>query len=304
MSAKNILLASVAAVLLVACRGFEQPTSTETAAPSSTLTNANPGATAQPTSSAAEEGAKDPPQATPAGSACLSDGGQVRLFELDSQFMPGALRVRVYTPPCYDEQPQRSFPVLYLFHGQTYNDDQWDRLGADEVADTLIGAGELEPFLIVMPYYPSSNQPSANPFEDAFLQELLPWVSDYYRVPDEREYRAVGGLSMGASWALHFGVLHPEKFGAMAGHSPPVFVEDASQVRGWLAEIPADMLPRIWLDIGDRDQAAIRASAEWFEGVLTEMDIPHEWHLFVGRHEEAYWEELVELYLRWYAAEW
>ena len=268
------------------------------------MATSRPATTTQPIHSATIE-SKDAPQATLNGNDCLAAGGQVETRELISDFMPGGtLRARIYTPPCYDQQAQRSFPVLYLFHGQTYNDDQWDRLGADETADTLITAGELAPFLIVMPYYASSNQPSTNPFGDAFLQELLPWMDDNYRILGERQHQAVGGLSMGASWALHFGLRHPALFGAMGGHSPPVFVEDASQVRGWLAEILDNQMPRIWLDIGDRDQAAILDSAQWFEGLLTEMGIPHEWHLFAGRHEEAYWREHVELYLRWYAADW
>lgn len=263
-----------------------------------------PEATLQSLPAAAEDAQAAPP-ATFSGQDCLSVGGRVEIVEIESAFMTGGiLHARIYTPPCYAEQDQREFPTLYLFHGQTYGDDQWDRLGVDEVADALISAGELAPFLIVMPYYSSSQQPSVNPFETAVLEELLPWVQDSYRVLGERDYRAIGGLSMGASWALHFGMRHPTLFGAMGGHSPPVFVEDASQVRGWLAEIPDDQMPRIWLDIGDHDQAAILASAQWLESLLTGLGIPHEWHLFAGRHEEAYWRRHVGTYLRWYAAGW
>jgi enterochelin esterase-like enzyme len=239
-----------------------------------------------------------------AKSACMSAGGEIESYEIDSDYLDAGLRFRVYAPPCYAEQPERNFPVLYLIHGQTYNDDQWDRLGADEAADELIASGEVAPFIIVMPYNISSAQPAVDKFGEAVIEELLPWVEENSRTLAEREGRAVGGLSRGASWAIHFGLTHPELFGAMAGHSPPVFVEDAPQVRGWLDEIPAELMPRIWLDIGERDQEAIMSSAIWFEGLLTERNIAHEWYLFSGFHDEAYWSSHVEMYLRWYAADW
>lgn len=266
---------------------------------------AAPNSTARPSESAtATEDAKDGPSPTLTGGDCLVAGGMVEAYEIESDYLDAGLRFRVYSPPCYEEQGQRFFPVLYLVHGQTFNDDQWDRLGVDEAADELIAAGELPPFLIVMPYDRSSAQPSVDKFGEAVIEDLLPWMEDNYRVLAERAYRAVGGLSRGASWALHFGLTRPDLFGAMGGHSPPVFVEDASMVRGWLAEIPEAQMPRIWLDIGERDQVAILNSAQWFGGMLDEMNIPHEWHLFTGYHDEAYWSSHIEQYLRWYAAEW
>lgn len=273
-----------------------------TAAPSETAPATQAAATA--TSAAlATQLSKDTAQAT-ALAACQAAGGQIATLRIDSEFLDAGLRFRVYMPPCYEEQPDQSYPVLYLVHGQTFNDDQWDRLGADEAATELISARELAPFIIVMPYDISSNQPSLDRFGDAVIQELLPWIDANYRTAADREHRAVGGLSRGASWAIHLGLTHPELFAAVGGHSPPVFVEDASKVRGWLDSIPAELMPRFWLDIGERDQRSILDSAIWFEGLLSERNIEHEWSLFAGDHSEAYWSSHVELYLRWYAQDW
>jgi enterochelin esterase-like enzyme len=260
-------------------------------------------ATATAAAALAANISKDEASAT-AMDACAAAGGQIEQFKIDSQYLDAGLRFRVYTPPCYQENMMRLYPVLYLVHGQTFNDDQWDRLGVDEAADQLISGGEIAPFIIVMPYDISSNQPSRDHFGDAVVEELLTWIEANYRSLDDREHRAIGGLSRGASWAIHLGLTHPELFGAMGAHSPPVFVEDASKVRGWLDNIPAELMPRIWLDIGARDQRAILDSAKWFEGLLDERDIPHDWSLFSGDHSEAYWSAHVDLYLRWYAAEW
>ncbi len=236
---------------------------------------------------------------------CLAAGGTVEAFSLPSELLDHALRLRVYTPPCYEAHTDALYPVLYLIHGQTYTEDQWDRLGADEAADALIADGEVAPFIIVMPADESHyTQPSANNFDEAIVEELIPWVDQTYRTLTDRESRAVGGLSRGASWAFHLAFSHPELFGAVGGHSPPVFQEDAPRMRGLLDDLPVELRPRIWLDIGERDQRSILESATWLEGLLDERDIPHHWMLNPGDHSEEYWSSHVELYLRWYAQDW
>ena len=146
--------------------------------------------------------------------------------------------------------------------------------------------------------------PDVDPFGRAVLQELLPVIDSKYRTLPDRAFRAVGGLSRGASWAIHFGLNHWEIFGALGGHSPPVFWANVPHIKRLLDEIPSESLPRIWFDIGEDDRPEIMESALWFERVLTDRNIPHEWHMWPGYHEEAYWEAHVEQYLRWYAAEW
>jgi enterochelin esterase-like enzyme len=226
----------------------------------------------------------------------------MEIQQLYTDLSPWPWEFRVYVPPCYDQQNERRYPTLILIHGSTFNDDQWDRLGADEVADTLIAAGELPPFLIVMPRDRVWVEPAEDPFGEAIVNHILPWVDATYRTVPERHQRAIGGLSRGGAWATHLGLSQWEHFGAIGAHSLPVFRTDTGKVRGWLEEIPVEDLPRIYLDIGENDY--LIESATWFENLLNDMDIPHEWYLFPGRHEEAYWATHVEGYLRWYAAEW
>jgi enterochelin esterase-like enzyme len=237
--------------------------------------------------------------------SCLAEGGTVESLSIDSEYFEGGFIFRVYTPPCYESHPENHYPVLYLIHGQGFSDDQWDRIGADEAADTMISSGQTAPFIIVMPYDHYSLRPTVGAFDDAFLGELLPWIDANYRTIADREHRAIGGLSRGASWAIHFALTEPDLFGAMGGHSPPVFIEEAKKVIEWLDAIPAGQMPRFWLDIGGRDTQNILQSAEFFEGLLSERNIPHEWRLYPGGdHSEEYWGSHVEEYLRWYAEPW
>jgi enterochelin esterase-like enzyme len=221
-----------------------------------------------------------------------------------THLLPQPLQYRVYLPPCYDEHAHRRYPVLYLIHGQSYTDDQWDRLGADETASALIVSGEVLPFIIVMPRDMVWTQPSEDGFGEALVQVLIPTIEEEYRTLPGREFRAIGGLSRGASWAIHLGLSRWQLFSAIGAHSPPVFWEDIHSIALWLEVIPAEALPRIYMDIGEDDRPEVMDSAVWFEGVLTSKGLPHEWHLFQGEHDEDYWKAHVEQYLRWYAGGW
>jgi enterochelin esterase-like enzyme len=241
---------------------------------------------------------------TPTRLACWQQGGRIVQDSLRTDLLPLPLEYRVYLPPCYDQQPDDHYPVLYMIHGQNFNDDQWDRLGVDETADALIAAGEIPPLIIVMPRDRSWAQPTEDRFGQVLVDGLLPFIDKTYRTRPDRLHRAIGGLSRGAGWAVHLGLSRWELFAAIGGHSLPVFWADTSHVRQWLKDIPSNALPRIYLDIGENDRPVILDSARWFENLLTEENIPHEWHLFTGYHEEAYWQSHVEQYLRWYTQDW
>jgi enterochelin esterase-like enzyme len=216
--------------------------------------------------------------------------------------LPLPMEFRVYLPPCYDQFADERYPVLYLIHGMNYNDDQWDRLGAADIADELIRKKEIHPFLIVMPRDRSWVQPDQDGFGQAVIDTLIPYIDTVYRTLPDRAHRALGGLSRGASWTVHLGLIHWELFSALGMHSLPVFWADTPHVRQWLDAIPRDSLPRIFMDTGDKDY--LIRSTRWFEEVLNQKNIPHEWYLFPGYHEEAYWSAHVEQYIRWYAQDW
>lgn len=244
------------------------------------------------------------PTLTPTPLECWSQGGVLEEGSLRRVPLPLPLDYIVYLPPCYDQLPERRFPVLYLIHGQNYNNDQWDRLGADETADALIASGEIPPFIMVFPRDRSWAQPTEDRFGEVLVTSLIPHIDQEYRTLPDRAYRAIGGLSRGAGWAVHLGLKEWELFGAIGANSLPVFWTDTAHVAEWLDAIPKESLPRIYLDIGEKDRPTILQSAIWFENLLTEKNIPHEWHLFSGYHEEAYWESHVEQYLRWYTKGW
>jgi enterochelin esterase-like enzyme len=258
-------------------------------------TTATPAQTASPSPS---------PAPSPTQWTCWLKDGYFIHHNLISPDLKDPLEFRVFLPPCYEFDKSRRYPVLYLLHGQSFNDDQWERLGTGELASTLISTGEIPPFLIVMPRYQIWTGPPQNNFGQVIADELVPWIDSEYRTLPDRTSRAVGGLSKGAGWAVHLGLSHWDKFGSIGGHSLAVFWSDTIHIRQWLAEIPPENLPRIYLDIGDKDPPENMSSAVWFEDILTQANVPHEWYLLSGYHDEAYWSANLEHYLRWYTQEW
>lgn len=235
-------------------------------------------------------------------SACNA-AGEVKRFLLDSQLMNDELYVSVYIPPCYDGDLAGGYPALYLLHGQEFDDNMWLDLGADQIADDLINTGMAQPYLMIFPYeefyYRAADN---NAFSDAILEEIIPFVESNFNVCGERDCRAIGGISRGASWAMRIGLENWDVFTAIGSHSLPTFRGDVSNLPYWLEDIPDESVPNIYIDTGRFDPEVKLAYS--FEQVLSEKGVIHEWHLNEGRHNTDYWINHMQDYLQWYALIW
>ena len=242
-----------------------------------------------------------PPDTTEEMPACNSGRGQFETGQLMSSLLTSPLDFRVYLPPCFERVSDRRYPVLYLLHGLTFSDDQWVRLGIGDAADALIISGQIQPLIIVFPQDNDALQPTQSHFGLALVEELVPWIDTHYPTRVDRSSRAIGGLSRGASWAVHIGLTEWHLFGAIGAHSLALFWTDSAEINFLLGSPPWDAYPKIYMDIGTRDQDL--RSASDFEARLMAYHIPHEWHLFPGFHDEAYWKSHLDDYLRWYSAQ-
>ncbi len=254
-----------------------------------------------PTHPAATEIFSPTPSPTPI--ACAESRGHFEVQQIQTSLMTHPLQFRVYLPACYGNDKDRRYPVLYLLHGQSYKDDQWDRLGADEAMDELISSGEIQPFILVLPK--ESNYMITqweSKYGQALAAELVPWVDAHYRTCPEHACRAIGGLSRGAGWAMRIGLMGWETFSAIGAHSFAPFRGDFNAVPLWIKAIPNGKLPRIWIDVGNRD--FIADAARVWKDRLDDYHVPNEWYVLPGSHTENYWSENVATYLRWYAAGW
>jgi enterochelin esterase-like enzyme len=69
--------------------------------------------------------------------------------------------IYVYTPPGYDKNPAKRYPVLYLQHGGGEDERVWTEMGRTNVIlDNLLADGRITPFIVVME---TSAVPGAGP---------------------------------------------------------------------------------------------------------------------------------------------
>ena len=207
----------------------------------------------------------------------------------------------VYLPPCYQEEDQ-SYPMLTLLHGSDADDRQWVRLGFFDALEAAIRDGRSSPIIVVMPYggvIANQNNFGGSGY-DAILLEFLDKMAERYRANDER---AIGGISRGGFWAYHLGLRFADDFVAIGGHSPffdTGHVEAAYNPLNLAETLGWDAHPRIWLDRGSDDYAAI--GVEQMRAKLLRARVPHEFKVYSGgSHSEESWSQYMDDYVSFYA---
>jgi len=90
-----------------------------------------------------------------------------------------------------------------------------------------IGAGLMPETIVVLPqalpvgWYVNSKD-GKRPVEDVVIKDLIPHVDGTYRTIPRREARGIEGMSMGGYGALHLGMAHPARFGAISAVAPAI----------------------------------------------------------------------------------
>lgn len=242
--------------------------------------------------------------------------------EFRSVYLAEARDLIVYVPPGYDEQPERTYPVLYLHDGQNLFDDRTSFIPGRtwqvrEHADAAIEAGEVEPLIIVgiyntgdrrlAEYTHEAGQMGGGEAESYGLlltRELMPWIEAGYRVRADRDSTGLGGSSLGGLVSLYLGLRHPERFGRLAVLSPSVWWNHKS-ILGYLNERAPEIWerPRVWLDVGDKEGLRTLRDAEhlarrlkangWRTGETLHFE-----RVGGGTHDEASWATRVRPMLR------
>ncbi len=246
------------------------------------------------------------PTSTATALTCLSAPGELQTGEVATEERP--IAYFIYLPPCYDEFPEERYPVLYLLNGIAFTIDpyppgeQWIHIGAPETADQLIHSGQSVPFIMVFPEDRYALIQQGTRFGQYFLNNFIPYVDANYRTLADRDHRAIGGLSRGGGWAFEVGTSRPDLFGSLGLHTPAILSVDRSGLERRISGLAPNLWPRLYMDTGDND-LELNFNLH-LEELLTRYDIPHEWHLNTGAHDETYWSAHVGEYLQWYAEGW
>ena len=152
----------------------------------------------------------------------------------------------IYTPPGYEKNKKKRYPVLYLQHGSGESEHGWSQQGrAGLIMDNLIAEGKAEEFIIVMDNgtwtRPQGMQRGtgrpfnwADGFMNTLINDIIPMVDSRYRTKADRKYRAMAGLSMGGMQTKAITMKNPHVFSALGMFSGGVITaEEAAQTEGF-----------------------------------------------------------------------
>lgn len=160
--------------------------------------------------------------------------GQLRETLYFSKGTNATRRCFVYTPPDYDKDTGKRYPVLYLQHGAGEDETGWGSQGrAGLILDNLIAAGKAKPFIVVMDNgggigprpggppkggAPAPKGPGGPPrfdfsaFAKIVTEELIPFVDSNFRTVADQPHRAMAGLSMGGMQTKQITLANLDKF--------------------------------------------------------------------------------------------
>ena len=165
--------------------------------------------------------------------------GDVRLHKkFHSNALGNDRTLIVYLPPGYEQSKDKRYPVLYVQDGQNLFDEatsyQGIEWGLDETAQRLIGAGQIEPVILVGVYNTEQRTPEFTPplataskndskgelYAKMLATEVKPFIDEHYRTQADRGHTTIGGGSMGALIAFYTAKAHPDVFGGVVALSP------------------------------------------------------------------------------------
>lgn len=164
--------------------------------------------------------------------------GSLRIDTVDSLALrgnalgdPSVRPLAVYTPPGYDPEGSRRYPVLYCLHG--YSGDvaglvagrAWET-NVVQWADRLIVEERMPPVILALvdgftrlggsQYVDSVHN---GDYATYVVRDVVGHVDAHYRTIAAEGGRAVFGKSSGGFGALHLSLAHPGTFAAFASHS-------------------------------------------------------------------------------------
>lgn len=172
--------------------------------------------------------------------------GHVQQVLFPSKSTNTSRRAFVYTPPGYEKETKKKYPVLYLQHGWGEDETAWSNQGhANLIMDNLIAEGKIKPFIIVMTYGMTNDiRPGSpgglrsfniQPFQTVLLDELIPYVDKTFRTLADPSHRAMAGLSMGGFETHTITLARPDVFsyyGLLSGGVyKPEEIKDKAKVK-------------------------------------------------------------------------
>ena len=106
----------------------------------------------------------------------------------------------IYTPPSYEKEKERQYPVLYLLSGTQGNETTWIwNMKADLLLDNLVHENKCQEMIMVCTAAGKYEDCEEDASTEAFIcKDVIPFVEAHFRVIPDGRNRAVAGLEEGS----------------------------------------------------------------------------------------------------------
>ncbi len=224
-------------------------------------------------------------------------------------------RLTVYTPNGYERSTSR-YPVLYLLHGIGGDEEAWIGSGrAVQILDNLIAQGKAEPMIVVMTNGNVYQQASPGngstglvqprmmlpntmdgKFEETFI-DVMNFIESNYRTIEEKEGRAIAGLSMGGFHTANISMHYPDKFDYVGLFSSALGVRPNGESTAEVYQNQDQKLKQqmengvelYWMAIGEDDMDMILRGNEALRKKMDDMGMEYTYKETTGGHTWDNW---------------
>jgi len=190
--------------------------------------------------------------------------GTVEFPMIKSEVLGSKQELGVYLPPGYATSGL-AYPVLYLFHGSSGTDRSYFNGTIDEIQEALVAQRRMNPVIMVAPNMPGWIY-VGNQWANYFIQDIMPFVDQTYRVLHFRENRGIYGYSKGGGDVIQLAFMRPDLFsvigaGAAAYSLPMKELEQYDAVKYPI---------RFWIHHGRSDTVVSFANSERLVALIKE----------------------------------
>lgn len=232
--------------------------------------------------------------------------GNVQYHEgLTNQKLKHSHDVIVLLPPSYNNQPNNSYPVIYMNDGQNIIDPKTATKGmewkADETLDSLVKANKMQEAIIVGIYHSPDrefeyiNDKVGKAYGELVVKTVKPFIDKTYRTQPDRDHTAIMGSAMGGLSAFWIAWNYPTVFKNVAALSGTFNLEsdkllkEVGNYKGPFKDL------KIYLDMGgkDLDVASTRSYNELIkilnkQGYKTDQNLKTELNVAWDHNEDAW----------------
>jgi S-formylglutathione hydrolase FrmB len=250
--------------------------------------------------------------------------GRAECSVIKSEILARPVRYCAFLPPSFDLDKTRKYPVLYFLHGLGDNEQSLLNSGGWDVIAELRSQGKIGDFIVLAPsaghtFYVNSENGKVR-YEDFMMKEFLPQMEKKYRGEGTRATRGITGVSMGGYGALRLAFKFPDEFAAVSAQMPALITDLPVNMSSGAPGSPGALLGdvygtpfnhsyftrnnvfyfaqadsvaslkrmKIYFNVGNNDDYGFEQGAERLDQLLKSRGIPHESHIYPGRHDAQF----------------